>query len=317
MPAPNREFLMQLLSDARIKGPQLETTVAHALDAGYWRNLAPNLHLDNAGASIEFAATTSATTDEAVRAQHADGYFRLRGVIAPSGVQRLNDAIDALAAAGWPPAFVFMYDEAWQCGRSPATGRVMESALGPGYNQIRHVWVHVVKPLAGATGWAPHVDGDPGRRMTLWMGLTPSTLDNGCMHVVPRSATAASPDLTERFRAKTSTFTRTEVASMLHATHALEAEPGDALGWSFDIIHWGGYARRAGSERRGLSFEYIAADQPASDFDAPLVSMDALPSFDDRLRTIAKSIDAYRRFEPLLDRFADVASAITARLPHP
>lgn len=45
MPAPNREFLMQLLSDARIKGPQLETAVVHALDAGYWRNLAPNRHI--------------------------------------------------------------------------------------------------------------------------------------------------------------------------------------------------------------------------------------------------------------------------------
>lgn len=314
MPAPNREFLMQLLSDARIKGPQLEDAVSRALDPNYWRGLVPNLHIENLDASLEFALMDPAAIDDAVRAVRVDGYFRLPGVIAPAGVRRLNDAIDTLVAAGWPASFVFIYDEAWQSGRSPGVRRMLESVLGPGFRQIRHVWAHVVHPVAGATGWAPHVDGDPGGRMTVWMGLTPATLDNGCMHVVPRNVTAASPDLVPRFRLNGSQFTRTELVSLLHATHALEASPGDALGWGFDIIHWGGYARRAGSERRGFSFEYIAADQERGSFDGPLVSMDSLPTFDDRVRTVAKSINAYRKFEPLIDRFADVANAIEARL---
>jgi len=192
--------------------------------------------------------------------------------------------------------------------------RVLEAVLGRGFLQIAHVWAHVVQPVAGATGWAPHVDGDPGGRMTVWMGLTESTLDNGCMHVVPRTASAVSPDLTERFRLKDTTFTRWEVASLLHATHALEAAPGDALGWGFDVIHWGGYARRHGSERRGLSFEYMAADQQPGGFDASLIPMDVLPPFDKRVRIVAKSVVAYKKFEPLIDRFSDVASEITARL---
>lgn len=314
MAAPNREFLMQLLTEARIKGEQLDEAVGRAIDPEYWRALVPDLHIESAEAALEFDAVDSVATGNAINSQNADGYFRLPAVIAPEGVRRLNAAIDAIVAAGWPASFVFIYDEAWQSGRSAATSRVLESTLGQGFSQIRHVWAHVVKPVAGATGWAPHVDGDPGGRMTLWMGLTPATLDNGCMHVIPRRVSASSPDLVERFRTSTAHFTRMEVASLLHATHALEASPGDALGWGFDIIHWGGYARRSGQERRGLSFEYIAADQPPGRFDAPLVPMDTIPPFEDRVRTLAKSIDAYRKFEPMIDRFTDVAAAITARL---
>ncbi len=317
MPAPNREFLLQLISDARIKGPQLEETVARVLDASYWRELVPDFHIGDSGSSLECAPLNSDLIDAAALAERQDGYFRLPGVIAPAGVQRLNHAIDAVVSAGWPAAFVFMYDEAWQSARSPAASRVLEAVLGRGFRQICHVWAHVVKPVVGSTGWHPHVDGDPGRRMTVWIGLTAATLDNGCMHVVPRDATLSSSDLIPRFRVSDSQFSRTEVASLLHATHALVASPGDALGWGFDVIHWGGFARRAGEERRGLSFEYIAADQQPGDNDGPLVDMGVLPLFEDRLRFVASGVLVYRKFEPIVDRFADVARAIKTRLEPP
>lgn len=318
MPEPNREFLLQLLKDARIKGPLLEERVSQALDLDYWRALVPDFHVATDAAPIQCAPTGGADVDAAVRGQNQDGYFQLPGVIAPEGVRRLNDAIDAVAGAGWPPSFVFVYDEAWQCARSPRLAPVLESVLGPGYLQICHVWAHVVKPVVGATGWSPHTDGhttsNPRGRMSVWMGLTDATVDNGCMHVIPRGATSSAPDLIARFQQRDGQFVRTEVAALLHASHALVTAPGDALGWGFDIIHWGGVVRRVGPERRGFSFEYLAATAEPEENDGLITPMDSLPSFETRLRSVATAVIAYRRFEPTVDRFVDVAKEIKTRL---
>lgn len=313
MPQPPRDVLDQLLKDARITGPRLEKLVNCALDVHYWRALSPDLHVEDA-APMEVASVAGAAIDESARALRDRGYFRLAGVIAPDGVRRLNAAIDAVTRAGWPASFVFMYDEAWHAARSPAVRRLLVGLLGPGFLQIRHVWAHVVEPVAGASGWSPHVDGDGRGRLTVWMALSDATLENGCMHVVPRDVTAALPGLIERFGTDHSQFSRAEVVSLLHGTHALVAAPGDALGWGFDVIHWGGVARRAGQARRSLSFEYIAANERPTDTDGPLSSMDVLPSFADRLRSVATAVTSYRKFEPLVDRFADVAREIVARL---
>lgn len=320
MPEPTREFLLQLLSDARISGPELDQRVSHALDADYWRRLVPDFGVCGADSTLEFAPVDAGEVSDAVRSQQEDGYFRVRGVLAPKAVSRLNRAIDAVVSAGWPASFVFMYDQAWQAGRSPGLAPVVEAALGPGYRQIRHVWAHVVKPVAGAAGWSPHTDGyseEQHGRMSVWLGLTDATLDNGCMHAVSRRATASSPSAISRFREVGAQLFRAEVVSMLHAAHALVTSPGDALGWDFDIIHWGGVVRRTGPERRGFSFEYIAAGEPMDPKEGLATPMDALPSFDVRLSTLATSVLAYRRFEPILERFAGVAEAVKKHLEPP
>ena len=314
MPEPSREFLRELLRQARITGPKLDDLVARALDPDYWRGLVPDCHIESAAAALEFAPVDHAAVDTANRSEKTEGYFHLPGILPLDGVRRLNAAIDAVTAAGWPPAFLFMFDEGWQCARLPGAIRVAEAILGPGFRQIPHVWAHVVQPAGGSAGWSPHVDGDPIRCLTVWVGLTPSTLDNGCMHVVPASVTRSLPDLTARFRASHSQFSRAEVSSLLHASRALVTEPGDALGWGFDVIHWGGFARQSAQERRALSFEYVAADQQRSGDAFATVGIDTLPAFDDRLRVVAADIAAYTTFEPMVDRFVGVAGAITKHL---
>jgi ectoine hydroxylase-related dioxygenase (phytanoyl-CoA dioxygenase family) len=318
MPEPSREFLLQLVSESRIKGSQLDELTRSALDASYWRRLVPDFHVGGDASPIECAPLVASDVEAAIRTQAYDGYFRLNGVIAPEGVRRLNAAINAVVDAGWPPSFVFMYDEAWQSARSPALTRVIESVLGPGFHQICHVWAHVVKPVIGASGWSPHTDGhtdtSPAGRMSAWVGLTEATLDNGCMHVIPRRAVSSTPDLLARFQQRDGQFARPEVSQLLQSTHALVTSPGDALGWGFDVIHWGGVVRRVDHERRGFSFEYIAAGEEPDHKDGIVSSMETLPPFEDRLRSIATALIAYRRFEPIVDRFADVAKAIQTHL---
>jgi ectoine hydroxylase-related dioxygenase (phytanoyl-CoA dioxygenase family) len=317
MPAPTRESLLQLLKDARIQGAELDTFVARATDADYWRALAPDCRIEREDSAIEFGEASRGAVDGAILELQRNGYFRLPGLLGGSAIRRLNAAIDAVRDAGWPASFLFVYDEAWLAARSPAAARVLESALGPGFRQICHVWTHAVKPEPGATGWSPHVDGDGGRRMTLWVALTPATPDNGCMHVVPANAVRQSPDLIRRFGTDFSQFTRPEVTSLLHATHALTASPGDAFGWGFDVIHWGGTVRSAGTERRALSFEFIAADQEPAEGEERQTAMATLPPFNERLRAVASGIVTYTKFEPRVDRFADVAAEMAKRLRPP
>lgn len=322
MPAPTREFLLQLLKDARIKGPELDERVTRALDENYWRALVPEFHIgDAAGAPSSLSPDDGARINDAIRSNQQDGYFRVNGVLAPAAIAGLNRALDAVASAGWPSSFVFVFDEAWQAARAPVLKPILESVLGPGYRQICHVWAHVVKPVVGASGWSPHTDGhtdtNPRGRMSVWLGLTEATLDNGCMHVVPRKTTESSPDLIPRFQKREGQFMRAEVASLLQAAHALPTAPGDALGWGFDIIHWGGVVRRSGPERRGFSFEFLAADETPDDKDGLVTPMESLPPFDVRLRSIATAVVAYRRFEPVVDRFAGVAEAIKKHLGPP
>ena len=118
MATPTRAVLLQLLGDARIAGAELDAAVRRALDADYWRGLVPACHIESADAVVEFAPQDADRIDDAIRAERRDGHFRLPGLVAPEGVARLNAAIDAVTAAGWPAAFAFVYDELWRSGRS-------------------------------------------------------------------------------------------------------------------------------------------------------------------------------------------------------
>src|SRR5262249_58094823 len=99
----------------------------------------------------------------------------------------LNGAVDAVRTAGWPPVFAFVYDEFWSLVRIPAITTLLSATLGRGFRQIPHVWVHVVPPIEGGRGWTPHVDGYQNDRISVWLALSDATVENECMHLVPKA----------------------------------------------------------------------------------------------------------------------------------
>lgn len=299
------DLAVQLLKDGRLKGPDLYERVRRAGDADYWRQLTPGLHVDNDVHELEPAAVSPDALVEARRAIRDEGVCHVKGAIAPATTARLNTAIDRVVAEGWPAVFAFVYDELWLCARAPAIARLVTGELGADAAQIPHVWTHIVRPGEGAAGWSPHVDGVGQRRLSCWVALTEATLDNGCMHVIPRHL--APVQLAERFDGR-ATFTGAELIAALHASTAMPASAGDVLGWTFDVVHWGGRARSGGAARRSLSFEYIASSEEPRDHERPLLPLAADPlSLAARLRIIAAGVLEYRHFEPLLTRFEDLA----------
>src|SRR5207249_8180516 len=78
-------------------------------------------------------------------------------------------------------------DEFWTIARTQSLKRLLTALLGSGYVQDSVVWTYYVIPRRGSAGWPPHVDGNGEQRVTVWIPLSDSTLENGCMHVVPRN----------------------------------------------------------------------------------------------------------------------------------
>lgn len=297
----------QLLDDARITGEAARERVARAGDVAYWQSIGSGAAISARPVPIA-AAPPSEATATAVAHLQRDGYCHLRGALDPALIQAANAAIDAVVAAKWPPLFAFVFDALWLIARSPAVVDFATSALGGPYSLIPHVWVHVVRPARDSAGFTAHVESlDAAGRLTMWLALTDATLETGCIYVLPRWA--APPQVVERFDSG-DRFTRSEFIDALHAVRPLPARVGDLLSWGFDIVHWGGYATARVTERRSVSFELIAASATPAPHEVPLLPLDRLPSFEERLRTIGWCIHEYADHDPLMSRFLEIADAL-------
>lgn len=301
------EVFRDLLERARLPEREAAERVERALDEQYWRGL-----VGGSGPPSPLTCSADAhAVAAAVAAFKRDGVYQVAGAITHDALARVNAIVDAVAAAGWPPVFAFACDELWECARLAPVRLLVEGALGAGAKQIPHVWAHVVKPGGGHAGWSPHVDGPGADRLTVWLALSDAGLDDGCMYAVPRNA-AVEKSLAEW--CERDQLEKNNVKALLHATRALPACAGDLLGWAFDIVHWGGVAGPKSPGRRSLSFEFIAPHAAPGPTDDPLVPLSGpLPSHTARLRAIATALLEYKKFEPLVLRYEDVATTLLAR----
>ncbi len=306
-----RAAALDLLRDARRSIEADLPTVEQVVDAGYWADLNPGLTLGGSELADEIEEHAIDAAEQAALEGHlaSRGYVRTGSHLSGAVLQRIAEAVERLRARNLPPAFVGLYDETWLLPRTPSLRRLVASQIGADYAQIPNVWCHYVAPVRKTSGWPPHCDGygrdDRGGRFTLHVPVTEATLENGCMYLVPR-------DLLPVGVAVGDADTRT----VLQAARALPARPGEVLGWSFDILHWGSAASGDGHEPRvSLSFEFIAAGATPVADETPLVPMAALPSFESRLRFVALGVLRYAQFEPKLAAYHDLATAVLATLP--
>jgi len=295
--------------------PEVARRLALARDADYWRRIVPGSSLEahEVGDTLDASRTTSSDeieTDRAIAQFREEGYFQPSPLLAGQDVDALNRAVNGVVAEGWPPVFAWVFDAFWRCARLPRLARVLESQLGAGYRQIPHIWTHIVPAVEGSGGWPPHFDGFAGGRASIWVALTDATLENGCIHLVPPRLLPAA------FRqAKVdSTLSTADVVQALRSVRALPARAGTALGWGFDVYHWGGTCVRSSSARRAISLEFVAAHQTPAPDETPLISLTGpLPDFTARLQLIARAILEYEKFEPGLVRLRPVAEALRSR----
>lgn len=281
-----------------------------ATDIDYWRRLNPQLSIGSPRhpSIAEGRPWSPVELDSRVAHMARAGYLQAAPFGDPDVIAALHLGVERIREAGWPPVFLFVYDQVWDLARTPSVQALLRAVLGPGYREDTLVWCFHVAPKAGASGWAPHFDGpEKSNRMTVWFPLTDATLDNGCMYVVPDGALPASiPNGGGEVSVNWS-----DLSATLRSARALPCDAGGLLSWRFHILHWSSVAVDSAVPRISVAMEFLGADVTPERLEQPLIDPAVRPAdFATRLHAVGKSLRFYIRCEPWLAPFTNVAQRL-------
>lgn len=290
--AAGKIALQSFLTKTKLASEETEKLFQKACSIDYWRALNPQLHVcENLDFSQFEISPFSAEENQKLSEKLArEGYFQTAPLVDKAVAGRMRAGIETLRAAGWHELCAFVYDEFWQVTRTPSLVEFLRGALGEKFKALPHAVVHYVHAETGA-GWSPHVDfSDRENRFTVWFALNEATLENGCMHVIPKHRVSA--ELLEKWM-KTETLDHRQACRLLQASRALPVEAGTILGWERDVIHWGGFSSGQVEPRISLSVVCLRENvEPHAD-EIPLLSPEKTPTFAQRLLTVGKAFDYY------------------------
>ena len=279
-----------------------ERLIELARDPAFWRAVAPKLGV-GARTTMLPCVPGGDLVAQAGRQIREDGYLRVPDLALGDELARLRDGIARVTAQGWPAVFVFLYDEPWLLFASMRP--LLSALLGEDYHSLAGFWAWSLAPDHAARGWLPHRDrGTPCVRadgmpeiMTLWIAVTDATPENGCIYTLP-----ASRDPNYR-----TDLALNEVAHW-EDVRALPAPAGTVLGWTQQLLHWGGRSSRwAKQPRVSFSMEFQRADFPL--VNAPLDA--EVPTFEDRAQLIGRQIRNYAHMDPPNAALTLLAEALT------
>lgn len=255
-----------------------DTLLAKVEHASFFRDVAPDLHVDAAQAPLVLEVSPR-DAERARLSLDRHGYFSLDGALSPDFAAALSRAATALEIRGVPALFLFAYDEPWAAAFAARDALV--TVLGERYALIDDVWAWRVPKAAGARGWKPHRGTyEDNRRhgaapsvINAWVALSDVTLDAACMHVVPLDRDPHAPG---------------DLASHAYDPSAvvpLPAAPGTLLAWSSNVLHWGGdMTERAPEARVSLSFSLSAGGDRG---------LARAPAFRERIDLLADLVAVY------------------------
>ena len=263
----------------------------------FWRSLLPRAP-DANYAERSFTPDTLKAVRSSLRER---GYFQLDSVFHADELARVRAAVDAVQGAGLPPLFVFAYEDPWLLYASLSA--LLRSVLGSEYRSLAAFWAWQLDPLKADAGWPRHRDrtfrtvNDDGHPdvVTIWLAITDATPDNGCIRVVPRDRDPEYDGHLARLSFRASD------------ARELSAPAGSVLGWTHQLIHWGGRASRAASAPRiSLSAEFQSRSK--SPYDAQLDRIP--PPLEERLALMATQLLKYRHMQSPSPALFDLARSL-------
>jgi hypothetical protein len=306
--AARRARLLEIIQRFSKSGAELAEGERRAADRGYWLSLNPGLTIESpVGIEWDGPPGSPEPTGETIASYRENGFLSMNAVLSVAQVEKMRKVVETLRAADWPAVFSFIYDDFWLIGQAATVKTLLIQVLHPCYRLLPRLWTHYVSAARGSSGWVPHLDhpDESGHTTSIWIPLSHATLSNGCMHIVKRSK--YSDAVCRAYHAR-STFTRSEVETLLRDVRALPMNPGGILAWDDKILHWGGRFEGGSEPRISLALEFTTPDFVPPDGSESLIDPQApLPSFESRLRLISHAVLSYRRFEPMLERFAPLA----------
>jgi hypothetical protein len=252
-------------------------------------------------------------------------------------LRALSDTIDALHAAGYPPVFILMYDQAWLlCER---LFPLMEALMGPEVALDTSIFAWSLRratPLRttsttrkasseahsskestathaiGDNFGVPHrdsrysdchtVEGQP-TEISCWLPLVDVTPDSGCMLVVPAQHDPLFAASNHPLHMKP-----TEAMPWAHI-RALPAAAGDILLWKANLIHWGSscgsFCDREPRKSIAMAFMLPTAScEPGSSGRLSRADLQAGLSLMQRVKIVTRSLLQYEHWHPTFAGFA-------------
>lgn len=242
-------------------------------DPAYWETLSDGLHVtDNQPAALDQCrksrkAAVGDDEEEDAAALHEllneQGFVVLPPLLCHPGnsssllFARLQQTVLNLRAAGWPPVFIFLYDEFWievvdplfdVCERLLGKGCSMASDLNcwclraPEAAQGTYIGQNFGEPhrdMAYRKCFSPDVQtGEPSVAcLNAWVPINPvgANARNGAMRVMPRQADPHFADQHHQGYKMRDTCCLSSPAAK-----CIEAVAGSAVMWLPCVMHWGG-----------------------------------------------------------------------------
>jgi hypothetical protein len=271
-------------------------------DPAFWRKLFPGFTI---GKPLKKPPKPKDDLDLAAERVLHEGYGDGRDASLARAVRPLAAAVSKFVKLGIPPAFIYLFDQTWDCfhGRAPLLKRV----LGEDYRVVPDAWVWHVDPKADEAGWAPHrdlgrialnPDGSP-KTLQIWIPLSEATPLNGCMYVLPANRDA-------HYGKENDMSFWYDIAGI----RALPTKPGDFLFWNGAVIHWGAKSSRYGKAPRiSMAVKHQRGDIKA--FNEPLLTPGQTQDFDTRLTLVSKQLFQFRDRYPIPKELEDRVRAIS------
>ena len=269
----------------------------------YWKAHFPDLSLGTrlAQTNLPQIEPDTETVDLWRERMREEAYFQDGGDTLARLVPKLAEAVETCKRLDIPPAFIFLFDETWECFYS--LHPMLKAFLGENYKILPDFWTWRLDPKNADAGWRPHRDkgrnalnanSDPVS-LTVWVPLTEATPQNGCMYMLPANRDPVYGTAQEA-------MWQVDIARI----RALPAKPGEFLCWNQAVLHWGGESSRfAKTPRMSMALEFQSGER--APFNNPLIEPFANLNFDTRLRLVGKQILQYKHMYPLAARFETLA----------
>jgi len=251
--------------------------------------------------------------------------------------RRLLAAVGALARAGWPPVFVYVFDEAWEvlmrlwdAAEAVLGGEcLLEESLaafqlrakeGEAVVQNskdargrRHVGTNFGIPHRDYTYADAHFADGSLKLLSVWVPLNDATLQNGCMYVVPKEFDSRwDRDGTHehKFAMTDGLFgNNTFLHFPIDGLRPLPAKAGSFLAWGGSAIHWGSSCHRACADdpRTSIAVVFRRADAVTNPEKMlpPKAKLQALP-IPKRLEIIAGAMAYFKHWYKVPPRMLEV-----------
>jgi len=272
----------------------------------YWNENFPSLHIEdsyflNAHQNFDVNDKFGEALREIIL---EEGYFKIDPPNWNLNIVDMASAASKMAEMNLPIPLVFLFDEFWIIFLK--LHNIAEAVLGKGYLRLPDFWGWHVDPQKKQSGWTPHrdkgykslnADGTP-KSITFWIPLSASTPLNGCMYIVP-----ANKDKNY------GTPQDSQLNFDLPSIRALPAAAGSILCWNQAVLHWGSQcSERELQPRISVAFEFQSGD--VAPYNQPIMDPRSIPTFEFRLKLIAKQILQYQHMYPLSQELRQLAITV-------